>query len=124
MRLGVAPGFAVATPAPVRDTLRFEGLRAPLRADGAITIAAANARPGHDRVGPVWLGAPTHLQLDGVEVECRDRAQPARRLRAATARWDGRELALDGPVDGEDAAGRPFTAPSARVVAGAIEVGR
>lgn len=124
VRRGLEPGFVVATPAPVRDTLRLEGLRAPLRADGRLTVAAALARPGHDPVGPVWLGAPTHLLLEAVEVECRDASQPARVLRAASARWDGGELALAGPVDGEDAAGRPFTAPSARVVDGAIVIGR
>jgi hypothetical protein len=123
VRLAVAPPFVVGAPAPVRDAVRIEGLRAALRPDGSLLLTAAACEAGHDRVGPLWLGVPTHLRLRDVELRDADPAQPMRWLRASAARWDGAALALDGPIHGEDAAGAVFAA-SARVVDGVVVLGR
>ncbi len=122
-QLASAPGFAVAVAPPVRDALRLEGVRASLRADGAIVVTAASAQPGHERVGTLWVGIPSFVELRGVDVRCTDAAQPFRRLQAASARWDGAALALDGPVRVESSDGA-FAATSARVVDGQIVVAR
>lgn len=122
-QLAAVPGFEVAVAPPVRDTLRLEGVRSALRADGAIVVTAATAQPGHERIGTLWVGIPSFVDLRDVEVRCTDAAQPVRWLQAASARWDGAALALDGPVRGEAADGA-FTAASARVVDGRIVVAR
>lgn len=121
--LAAEPAFVVGVTTPVRDAVRVEGVRWAMTADGAIVVTAASAQPGHERVGTIWVGIPSHVELHDVEVRCTDAGQSVRWLRAAGARWDGAELALAGPVRGEAADGA-FTASSARVADGRIVVAR
>ena len=121
--LAAEPAFVVGVTTPVRDAVRVEGVRWAMTADGAIVVTAASAQPGHERVGTLWVGIPSFVDLRDVEVRCTDAAQPVRWLRAPSARWDGAALELDGPVRGEGVDGG-FTAASARVVDGRIVVAR
>lgn len=65
---------------------------------GSLRIRAARAQPGHQAVGPMWLGIPTHVALADVEATVTAADGASETYASREAEWDGKSLEMRGPV--------------------------
>jgi len=96
--LAAIPAFEVNVRVNPPVDFRLVGLRATLDAGRPARVEAVECFPGHEAIGPLWLGIPTHAELRGVRVEVEDADGRTISLRSAHAEWHGSTLKLSGPV--------------------------
>jgi len=104
-------------------SMRMEGLRAAMDLQQSILLEARACYPGRERLGPLWLGFATHMELLHVRLSCTGQWHPISHARAGQGRWDGEELILTEGVVCEGLDG-PFAAERVTVRGGLVTVRR
>jgi hypothetical protein len=97
LRLGSGAAFVPALPPSANELFEARGLVLQMGDADGVRVHAQLARPGHERLGPFWLGFATFLALDTVEAT---QGLPAgtRTLRCRHARLERGGIRLEGPV--------------------------
>ncbi len=87
----------------------------------SILVEASACYPGRDRLGPLWLGFATHMELQLVRLSCSGSGHPIKSAQARRGRWDGEALILTEAVICEGPEG-PFAAERVTIRSGVIAV--
>jgi hypothetical protein len=121
--LAAVPAFTPAIEVPLPMSMRLEGLRAAMDPQQSILLEARACYPGRERLGPLWLGFATHMDLQQVRLSCTGQGQPISHAQAGQGRWDGEELILTERVVCEGPDG-PFAAERVTLRRGIVTVHR